>query len=120
VLQQPPVAAPVPALAFPPSPPPAPATIKKVRSIVAYNLELPIVEVPVEAPLSALRKPADDLAVVEVVLALEEAFHIEIPDEELEAATGGASPGDVSHISVRTLAEIVERRSRRGRSPRAR
>ena len=113
----PPVAVSRPAPA--PAPPPSSRTIAKVRKIVAHNLELPVAEVSGDAPLSALRKPADDLAVVEIVLALEEAFRIEISDQDLEDATGGAAPGDVSHISVRTLAEIIERVSRRGRSPRA-
>jgi acyl carrier protein len=112
----PPAAPPDPAPAPAPAPPPAPGTINKVRAIVAHDLDLPVLEVPVEAPLSALRKPADELSVVEIVLSLEEAFHIEIADQDLEDATGGPSPGAVSHLSVRTLAGIVEKRSRRGRS----
>jgi acyl carrier protein len=59
------------------------AITKKVVEIVASQLELEADKIKVESNFTEDLK-ADSLAVVELVLALEEAFGIEIPDEETE------------------------------------
>lgn len=56
---------------------------KKVRDIIAAQLEIHIDKVKPEARFIDDLK-ADSLAVVELVLALEENFNIEIPDEDTE------------------------------------
>lgn len=56
---------------------------KKVRDIIAAQLEIKIDSVKPEARFIDDLK-ADSLAVVELVLALEENFNIEIPDEDTE------------------------------------
>jgi len=56
---------------------------KKVVEIIAKQLEIDADKVKPEASFTEDLK-ADSLAVVELVLALEESFGIEIPDEETE------------------------------------
>ena len=56
---------------------------KKVREIIAAQLEISMDKVKLDARFIDDLK-ADSLAVVELVLALEENFNIEIPDEDTE------------------------------------
>ncbi len=66
------------------------ATLEKVRSIVAEQLSVEPGEVKAESNFQN-DLGADSLDTVELVMALEEAFDIEIPDE---AAEGIATVGD--------------------------
>jgi acyl carrier protein len=56
---------------------------QKVKEIICTQLEVSPEQVKPEASFTDDLK-ADSLAVVELVLALEEAFSIEIPDEDTE------------------------------------
>jgi len=56
---------------------------QKVKEIICAQLEVSPEQVKPEASFTDDLK-ADSLAVVELVLALEEAFSIEIPDEDTE------------------------------------
>ncbi len=56
---------------------------EKVGKIIVEQLEVPIEKVVPAASFTEDLK-ADSLAIVELVLALEEAFKIEIPDEDTE------------------------------------
>ena len=53
---------------------------ERVRALIANNLDVPLEQVRPEASfINDLQ--ADSLAIVELVLALEEQFGVEIPDE---------------------------------------
>lgn len=56
---------------------------ERVKKIITEQLEVPVDKLKPEASFIEDLK-ADSLAVVELVLALEEAFKIEIPDEDTE------------------------------------
>ncbi len=56
---------------------------EKVKEIIVKQLEVSPEQVRPEASFTDDLK-ADSLAVVELVLALEEAFSVEIPDEDTE------------------------------------
>jgi acyl carrier protein len=56
---------------------------ERVSKIIVEQLEVPVEKVVPGASFTEDLK-ADSLAIVELVLALEEAFKIEIPDEDTE------------------------------------
>ena len=56
---------------------------ERVRALIANNLDVPLEQVvPAASFVNDLQ--ADSLAIVELVLALEEEFGVEIPDEATE------------------------------------
>ncbi|MEK6698498.1 MAG: phosphopantetheine-binding protein [Nitrospirota bacterium] len=80
--------------------------LEQVRKIAADILRVKPRDIAVDVPLSKQKFRADDLDMVEIVMALEEAYKIEIPDNEL----GRDNKEIVSTMSVRKLAEIVARK----------
>ena len=73
------------------------------------QLDLDVRDVDADLPLSKQKKAADELDVVEIIMNVEEAFGIEIKDEEV-----GGSLGEVSKdLSVKKLADIVSRKKSR-------
>ena len=72
---------------------------EKVKEIVAQQLDVDIVEVKEEAQFIE-DLGADSLAIVELVLAFEEQFEIDIPDEDTEkiATVGDAITYIKAHI----------------------
>ena len=77
--------------------------VSGVTKIVAEILNLKPEEVDAEAPLAKQKNAADELDLVEMVMGVEEAYNIEIKDEEL-----GATPEDMlKGLTVGKLAEVV-------------
>jgi len=72
---------------------------EKVKEIVAQQLDVDIAEVKEEAQFIE-HLGADSLAIVELVLAFEEQFEIDIPDEDTEkiATVGDAITYIQGHI----------------------
>lgn len=80
--------------------------VERISSIVGKQLDLNVREVDMNVPLSKQKKAADELDVVEIIMNVEEAFNIEIKDEEV-----GESLEDVSKdLSVKKLADIVSKK----------
>ncbi len=77
--------------------------VETIRAIVAEQLSLTVSEVDVDSPLFKQRKAADDLDLVEIIMNVENAFNIEIKDEEV-----GVSLEEIGgNLSVNKLADIV-------------
>lgn len=57
--------------------------VARISGIVGEQLDLNVREVDMNAPLSKQKKAADELDVVEIVMSVEEAFNIEIKDEDV-------------------------------------
>jgi acyl carrier protein len=77
------------------------ALIERIREIVAGQLGVEANEVVAEASILD-DLGADSLDVVELVMALEEEFDIEVPDEDVE---GMRTVADVeAYVSTRVLA----------------
>ena len=78
-------------------------TLERVRSEVATILNKDSAQINLTMPL--VEQGADELDVVEIVMALEEAFNVEIPDSAI-----GENAAEVSKtLTVQKLAEIVTR-----------
>jgi acyl carrier protein len=80
--------------------------LEQVRKIAADILRVKPRDIAVDVPLSKQKFRADDLDMVEIVMALEEAYKMEIRDNEL----GRDNKEIMSTMSVRKLAEIVARK----------
>jgi acyl carrier protein len=76
----------VPCLAAPNRPAPLPLPLRQVKGIIAEQLG---VELDSVVPGASFTEDlgADSLDAVELIMAIEEAFDIEIPDEEAETMT---------------------------------
>jgi acyl carrier protein len=81
--------------------PPAQQTVDRVRSEVATILKKDAARIDVAKPLIA--QGADELDIVEIVMAVEEAFEVAIPDSAIGENVGEAS----KTLTVQKLAEIV-------------
>ena len=83
-----------------------PSVVDKVRSEVALILGKKADEIDISKPLVALG--ADELDIVEIVMAVEEAFKVEIPDSVI-----GEKIGEVSKtLTVEKLAEVVSQQKK--------
>lgn len=86
-----------------------PKIVEKVRAIAAEILGVKARDVDVDIPLAGQKAAADALDLVEIVMALEETFGIEIADADL-----GGTPAEITATtSVRKLAGIVARKKKR-------
>lgn len=65
--------------------------LTRVRELIAAQLNIPVDSIKVESRLIEDLK-ADSLDIVELIMALEEFFNVEIPDEDL---SGIKTVGDV-------------------------
>jgi acyl carrier protein len=87
---------------------PDPKIVEKVRAIAAEILGVKASAVDVDVPLSKQKAAADELDLVEIVMALEEKFGIEIADADL----GGTPAQFTATTSVRKLAGIVAKKKK--------
>ncbi len=85
---------------------PTQQTVDRVRSEVATILKKNSTQIDVAKPLVA--QGADELDIVEIVMAVEEAFKVDIPDSAIGENVGEAS----KTLTVQKLAEIVSREQR--------
>ena len=85
---------------------PATTNVERVRSEVATILKKDPAQIDVTKPLVA--QGADELDIVEIVMAVEEAFKVEIPDSVIAGKGGERS----KTLTVQTLAEIVARQQK--------
>ena len=73
--------------------------VERISDIVGKQLDLDVGEVEMDLPLSKHKKPADELDLVEIIMTVEDAFNLEIKDEEVSR-----------DVSVRKLADIVSKK----------
>jgi acyl carrier protein len=73
--------------------------VERISGIVGQQLDLDVSEVDVDVPLKQ-KKAADELDVVEIIINVEEAFNIEITDDEVVSRD----------LSVKKLADIVSKK----------
>jgi acyl carrier protein len=80
--------------------------VERISDIVGKQLDLNVREVDVDVPLSKQKKAADELDVVEIIMNVEEAFSIEIKDEEV-----GESLEEVGRdLTIKKLADVVSKK----------
>lgn len=82
--------------------------LSRIRNIVAKQLSLDASAIDVDVPLSKQKVAADELDVVEIIMNVEDAFGIEIKDEEVSNPEGRLN----DDLSVRKLADIVVRKKK--------
>ena len=82
--------------------------VAEIQLIVADLLGLKAHEVGVNTPLSKLKKPADALDAVEIMMSIEDHFDITIKDDEL----GGSDINAMTNITVNELADFVVERKK--------
>ena len=88
-------------------PRPSQQIVDRVRSEVAEILGKDSAQIDIAKPL--VEQGADDLDIVETVMAVEEAFNIEIPDSAI-----GEKPDEVGKtLTVKKLAEIVSKQQKK-------
>ena len=81
---------------------PASQTVDRVRQEVATILKKDAAQIDVNRSL--VDQGADELDVVEIVMAVEEAFEVAIPDSAI-----GEKPEEIKTLTVLKLAEIVSK-----------
>ena len=84
------------------------AIAAEIQRLVADLLGLKPQDVGVNTPLSNLKKPADELDMVEIIMSIEERFDIEIKDDEI----GGSDINAVTNITVNQLADMVVKKTK--------
>ena len=84
------------------------AIAAEIQRLVADLLGLKPHDVGVNTPLSKLKKPADELDMVEIIMSIEERFDIEIKDDEI----GGSDINAVTNITVNQLADMVVKKTK--------
>lgn len=87
-------------------------TLERVRRVLADQLAVEDVAVTPEATL-ADDLGADSLDAVEIVMALEDAFTLEIPDDDVD---GIASPSQYRDTTVQHVVDYIDRRLSKGGS----
>jgi acyl carrier protein len=75
----------------------------KVIEIVAKQLGIKIKDVKFEEPLSKQKIAADELDAVEIIMSVEEAFNIEIKDEDVNSEVREIP----SSLTVKKLTDLV-------------
>ena len=85
-----------------------PVVLQQVREIVAKQLGIDVQSVDSDSPLAKQKAAADDLDVVEIIMATERHFNIEIRDEEVSTSGGELRES----LSVEKLTDIVMRKQR--------
>jgi acyl carrier protein len=86
---------------------PSQQTVDRVRSEVAEILGKDAAQIDVAKPL--VEQGADDLDIVEMVMAVEEAFNVEIPDSAIDGNVGEVS----KTLTVQKLAKIVSKQQKK-------
>ena len=85
-----------------------PAVLQQVREIVARQLGIDVQSVDNASPLAKQKAAADELDLVEIIMATERHFKIEIRDEEVSTSGGELRES----LSVEKLTDIVMQKQR--------
>lgn len=88
------------------SPAPENAILARIATILAEQLSVEVAVIDVNKPPSEQRLRVDDLDQIEIVMAVEEEFDIEIADDDVGHSFVA---GDDTTLSIRKLADLVAR-----------
>lgn len=84
------------------------AISETLKKIIANQLDIDPKDIQVNIPLSKLKKPADDLDVVEIILTIEEKYKIELKGEEV-----GETPEKAGNeMTVEKLEKLVAQKKK--------
>ena len=96
------------------SPQSAPHALPTIQKIVADQLGRPADDIRPDVTFASLG--ADDLDLVEIVMATEEALNISIDDDGLAKAAGGQPDKLVGSLTIRALAALADGAPQKQRS----
>lgn len=84
--------------------------VDRVRGVIARVLGVRAANIRAGVSLSEtgeLGRPLDDLDVVEIVLALEDEFHVKIADEAVIGLGGGSETDFATRLTLASFVELV-------------
>lgn len=90
------------------------STLDKVREVISQQLDVDIAKLVPEYPLRQLYEQdgLDSLGMIEIVLALEEMFEVDIPDEDMGTVERAGAAHTLTDLAAYVDRKVAEARAR--------